>query len=284
MTHRPIAEGSIPPGLAAPAPGACRWLISLDYDGTLQNPAGPPIVPEFFEQMEAWRPYGVRWGINTGRALDYLLEEILPCSPSLPDFICTCERYVYMADECRLLQPATAHNDECHMRNLALREQLAPHLHRLLAALRNTHPHLQWELAAADPLSVEAADSATMDAIIPHIQCLESKDCTIQRAGRYMRFADSRHTKGTALAYIMQVWNIPPERVFIMGDGHNDLDAFRQFPTAWCAAPCTAHTEVLEWLSRHPGTHSAPEPDVLPELRRWFQKRVNPGNTEKMCP
>lgn len=282
MTHPFIAEGSVPPGRAIHAAGACRRLISLDYDGTLQNPAGPPIEPEFFKQMQEWRPYGVRWGINTGRSLNYLLQEILPCSPVLPDFICTCERYVYLADKHGVLQPATEHNSECHRRNLALREQLTPHLHRKLAELRRTHPHLQWQLAADDPLSVEAADSETMDAIIPHLQPMVNSRRTIQRAGRYMRFADSRHTKATALAYVMQTWHVPAEHLFIMGDGQNDLDAFGSFPAAWCAAPSTAHAEVLAWLARHPGTHTAPESGVLPELRRWFAACVNPINTEKM--
>lgn len=282
MTHPYIAEGSLPPGAAAPAVAPCRWLISLDYDGTLQNPDGSPIEPAFFEQMLAWRSYGVRWGINTGRTLNYLLQEILPCSPVLPDFICTCERYVYLADAHGKLQPATEHNAECHHRNLALREQLAPHLHSRLAELKRTHPHLQWQLATDDPLSVEAIDSPTMDAIIPHLQELVSSCCSIQRAGRYMRFADSRHTKGTALAYVMQAWQVPAEHVFIMGDGQNDLDAFCRFPAAWCAAPCTAHAEVLAWLAAHPGTRTAPESGVLPELRRWFAARVNTANAEKM--
>ncbi len=270
MTHPYIAEGSVPPGNAALAVGPCRRLISLDYDGTLQNPTGPPIEPAFFEQMQAWRHYGVRWGINTGRTLDYLLQEILPCSPVLPDFICTCERYVYLADTRGYLQPATKHNNECHLHNLALRELLTPHLHQVLSELHHSHPHLHWQIATDDPLSVEATDSTTMDAIIPHLSHLVSPACTIQRAGRYMRFADSRHTKGTALGYVMHAWNVPAEHVFIMGDGHNDIDAFSRFPTAWCAAPATAHSEVLAWLANHPNPHIAAEPGVLPELRRWF--------------
>lgn len=274
MIPATIAEGSIPPGFAAPTSGACRWLVSLDYDGTLQQSSSSPISAEFFEQMQAWRAHGVRWGINTGRSLNYLLQEILPCSPVLPDFICTCERYVYQAGTDGRLHPAIEHNELCHRHNAELRAFLSSRLHSLLAELRRTHPQLQWEQAADDPLSIEALDSPTMDAIIPHLLPLVSEGHTIQRAGRYMRFADARYTKGTALELVRQTWQVAEENMFIMGDGQNDLDAFRMFPAAWCAVPAGAHAEVLDWLEQHPEVHLAPENDVLPELRRWFRMRV----------
>lgn len=274
MIPATIAEGSIPPGFAAPTSGACRWLVSLDYDGTLQQSSGVPISAEFFEQMQVWRAHGVRWGINTGRSLNYLLQEILPCSPVLPDFICTCERYVYQAGTDGRLHPAIEHNELCHRHNAELRAFLRPQLHSLLAELHRTHPQLQWEQAADDPLSIEALDSPTMDAIIPHLLPLVSEGHTIQRAGRYMRFADARYTKGTALELVRQTWQVAEGNMFIMGDGQNDLDAFRMFPAAWCAVPAGAHAEVLDWLEQHPEVHLAPENDVLPELRRWFRMRI----------
>ncbi len=273
------AEGCVPPGTAAPAPCPCRRLISLDYDGTLRAESGAPIPPDFFRCMEEWRAHGVRWGINTGRALDYLLQDILPCSPVLPDFICTCERYVYLAAEDGRLLPAEAHNATCRQHNLELRAVLTKPLHTLLRRLRCTHPGLQWELAANDPLSIEAADSATMDALVPHLQPLATTGITIQRAGRYLRFADSRHNKGTALAYVMQAWNVAQEDTFIMGDGHNDLDAFRMFPRAFCATPATAHPEVADWMRRQHTGYISPTPGVLSALRTWFTERVNPTKT-----
>lgn len=270
----PLAEGCTPPGSAAPAPTPCQWLISLDYDGTLRSEQGAPIPAEFFEQMAAWRPMGVRWGINTGRALDYLLQDILPCSPVLPDFICTCERYVYMADAAGKLQPATAHNDECLRINLALRHKLTPILHAALDQLRTTHPELLWEYAAADPLSIEAVNSDTMDALMPYLSPLTMPGSCIQRAGRYLRFADARFSKGTALAYVMQAWDIPQERLFIMGDGHNDLDAFRMFPGAFNAIPTTAHPEIAQWMQQQHTGYISTAPGVLPALQAWFRERV----------
>ncbi len=273
------AEGCVPPGTAAPAPCPCRWLISLDYDGTLRSESGTPIPPEFFHCMAQWRRYGVRWGINTGRALDYLLQDILPCSPSLPDFICTCERYVYLAAEDGRLQPAREHNAICMRDNLLLRDKLVAPLHATLHRLRSTHPALLWEIAKNDPLSVEAVDSDTMDALVPHLKHLATEGITIQRAGRYLRFSDARYSKGTALSYVMQEWHIEQENLFIMGDGHNDLDAFRMFPRAFCAIPSTAHPEIEEWMRLQHAGYISPTPGVLTALRKWFSERVECDKT-----
>lgn len=268
-------DGFTPPGSAAPFQGPCRFLVSLDYDGTLRRPEGVPVPLEFFRLMEQVRPFGVRWGINTGRSLSYLLGDLQPCSPVLPDFICTCERYVYMADATGTLQPAAAHNATCQDANLELRARFRPILHSALDRLHTTHPDLQWCIAATDPLSIETPDAAAMELLVPHIAHLSTPEIAIQRAGRYLRFSDARFSKGTALRYVVEQWGVPEAGLFLMGDGHNDLDAFQLFPQAWCAAPADAHPEVSEWLRSH-GGHVSPEPGVLGELHHWFSTVVAP--------
>lgn len=270
------AEGSAIPGKAIPRPETCRCLVSLDFDGTLREEQGPAIAQEFFSCIAALREHGVCWGINTGRTLPYLCSELLPCSPFLPDFICTCERYIYLADAEGNLNPATEHNSECEQINTRLRHAFQPTLHRTLAHIRNKHPELVWKLAATDPLSIEAQDSPTMDKLMPLLHPLTTPQICIQRAGRYMRFADARFHKGTALAYVCQAMGVAAEQLFIIGDGHNDIDAFRCFPAAWCAAPANAHPEVVDWL-RANGGHISAHNGVLHALSEWCQARVYPG-------
>ena len=273
-----IQEGGIPPGLAAPAVGPCRWLISLDYDGTLRA-AEPPYIPDRFrELMQRMRPMGVRWGINTGRDLPYLFSELTRCCPVLPDFICTCERYVYLADEAGRLCPMVEHNRECEAINLRIRHAFQPTLHHKLADIRRTHPHLQWEVAATDPLSVEAEDSETMDALMPLLMPLTTPQLAIQRAGRYMRFGDARFNKGAALKLVCQEWGIEESHLFIMGDGQNDIDAFKEFPRAYRTAPADAHPIVQQWLLAHGGSVST-ENGVIRALSDWFEACVLPQST-----
>ncbi len=279
MSHPTVPEGSTPPGKTAPVVTAGKWLISLDFDGTLREESGPAVPAAFFTLMEQLRPLGVLWGINTGRTLPYLLSELLPCSPFLPDFICTCERYIYLADATGSLVPAAEHNAECERINLALRHRFRPSLHARLEQIRREHPQLSWLIAPDDPLSVEAQDSATMDALIPLISDLCSESCTIQRAGRYMRFADARFHKGTALAYVQQQLGIAEQHLFIMGDGHNDIDAFRTFPAAFCAAPANAHPEVAAWLLQNRG-HLSSSAGVISAINTWLCTRVQGGASE----
>lgn len=267
-----VEEGQVLPGRALPFGGDCRWLISLDYDETLRShDPEQPVPAAFYDLMRAWRPYGVRWGINTGRALPYLCEELLPTAPFLPDFICTCERYAYVAQADGALHPLREHNARCHEHNMLVREQVRPLLHEQLRALRCVSPELQWIIAPADPLSVEAADSATMDAIMaflgPFVARLEG--VAAQRAGRYMRLADARYCKGTALQTVADVWQVPPQNWAMLGDGHNDLHAFRLFPAAFCGAPSTAHPDVLEWMHAQ-GKYVSSTPGVMEILHTWW--------------
>ncbi len=263
-------ESNPVPGHAAPFRGRCRWLVSLDYDGTLRAEQGPPVPHRFLELMAHWRPLGLRWGINTGRGMDYLLGELLPALPAMPDFLCTCERYVHLADATGLLQPEREHNARCLADNLALRTACLPAVQAAMERVSRRHPEWQWEYAADDPLSIEAADTATMDALMPGMLQLAEHlpGAAVQRAGRYLRFSDARHNKGSALARVARAWDIPPERMAIVGDGHNDLDAFRLFPRAYCAAPAGAAPEVADYLRAH-GGYLSPCPGVEDALQHW---------------
>lgn len=265
-------EGCVSVPAPAPATGACRLLLSFDYDGTLKQ-HDDTLEPEFFALMRRLTTLGVRWGINTGRSL-HKLEGELPLLPHMPHFICTCERYVYMAGEDGLLHPAAAHNARCHRANMELRERALPAWQATLQHLRSRFPEAEWEVAADDPLSIEAATPETLDILMPHLEPhAAAEEVAIQRAGRFMRLSDARFTKGSALRYVQQSLGVPEEQLFIMGDGHNDIDAFRHFTHAFCAAPADAHPEVTAWLREH-GGYVSPAPGVLQAVSFWLEKTL----------
>ena len=261
----------LPVGQALPQHVPCRWLISLDFDGTLwRGDVTPPIPTAFFELMRQWRDRGVRWGINTGRTMAYLFDDLAPIAPFLPDFICTCERFVYLADTDGALQPLTSHNQAANRAAAHLQQKMQQLLHAELDKIRCIAPQLDWIIAPTDPLSVEAADGTTMDTLAALLQPLMAQhpDVSMQRAGRYMRLADSRFHKGSALAHVAEAWQLPENHLLIIGDGHNDMDAFSRFPRAFNAAPSDAHPEVLAWLREH-GGYISPESGVMQVLRHW---------------
>lgn len=260
-------------GRALPQPEPCSLLISLDFDGTLwHGDAQPPIPAAFPELMQSWRGAGVRWGINTGRSLDYLLEDWTRHVPFLPDFICTCERFVYLAASDGTLRSVSGHNAAAAHAAEALQQYMEPLLHAELEKIAASHPALEWIIAPADSLSVEAADADTMDTLAALLRPLLAKHpaVSMQRAGRYMRLSDARFHKGSALAHVAQEWQVENSRILIIGDGHNDIDAFARFPGAFCAAPADAHPDVLAWL-RSNGGYISTEPGVMQILRHWSQ-------------
>lgn len=279
---RSVEEGDVLPGRAAAAPCPCRWLVALDYDGTLRSPVGAPVSESFLSLMEAWRPYGVRWGINTGRSLGYLCEDLLPCLTHLPDFICTTERFAYLADEAGRVCPAAEFNRESYEANGVLRRTLAPLLTAEMKRIRQHHPEWEWVFAPNDPLSVQAKDTATMDGIAPLLQPFVDglAGVAMQRASRFMRLSDARYNKATALAYVMEQWNVAADRLFTMGDGHNDLDVFRRFPESYFGCPADAHPEILAWVRERGGYVSA-EPGVCALLKTWFEGCVRPAEEKR---
>lgn len=274
-----VKEGDVPPGLAAPFAGTCRWLLAMDYDGTLRaadldEPA--PIDPGFFGLMQRLRNRGVRWGVNTGRDLPYFLEDYMEVAPFLPDFICTCEKYVYMADEEGRLQPLEEHNEQADAATRELRDNVTAPYHTFMEALKHRFTNLHWRFSVHDPLSIEAEDVDTMDHLTDLIAPFlgDWEHVVMQRAGRYMRLSDVRHNKGTALRCVAERWNVPDECVAMVGDGHNDLDMFRAFPGGFCAAPGEAHPEVLEFLEAH-GGYITPRNGVMQALQHWRKNIIH---------
>ena len=274
---RSVEEGDILPGGAAPFIGSCRYVVALDYDGTLRSPEGAPVPEPFLRLMAEARPYGVRWGINTGRSLGYLCEELLGCLTELPDFICTTERFAYMADERGIVRPATEFNRESYEANALLRRELGEPLAAEMARIRRLHPEWEWCMAPNDPLSVQAKDTATMDGIAPLLQPFVDAlpGVAMQRASRFMRLSDARYNKATALAYVMEQWGVDGAHLFAMGDGHNDLDVFTRFPESYFGCPADAHPEIRELMPQM-GGHVSESRGVVGLLRRWMEELVLP--------
>ena len=274
-------EGDIPlPGRCPPAGCPPSALVSLDYDGTLRRKGGTmeDMAPQAFDLLVQLRCCGVRWGINSGRNLADMAK-VLALLPLQPDFICTCERYVYLSDSMGLLRPLTEYNAQCYAFNLKLRDSVHQPWQATLHRLRTELPHAEWALSATDPLSIEARDSETMDLMMPYILDFVNPlpGVTAQRAGKYLRLADARFNKGIALQRVLAAWRVPAHSLFLMGDGHNDLDAFRLFPQAFCAVPADAHADVLRWVAHNYGSVFADVPSALCAWQKCFFPHVLRG-------
>ena len=261
-------EGAVVLPRHEPLPFPCSFLLSLDYDGTLCCGSDRNPGKAFYDLIRRLRPLGGRWGINTGRTLEEIAQ-FLTFFELQPDFLCTRERFVYLVDSDGVWHAAEKHNADCYSAQLAMQQRLQSEWEVLLSRLALTRPDGDWHPSQKDPLSIVAKDSETMDALVPTFSELlrAHPDVGMQRASRFMRLTDARFNKGSVLSFVLQHWAVPEERLFIMGDGHNDLDAFAAFPRAFCCAPASAHPEVITWILNHGGSVFPSVPDAI---RKWF--------------
>ncbi len=276
-----IEEGDVLlPAHPALLSDSCSYLVSLDYDGTLlpRHSKVEEIDRQIFTLLERLREHRVRWGINTGRNLRDMATALCAL-PLQPDFLCTCERYVHLVGADGTWHALSEHNAACYAVNRRLREKVLLAWSELLREIRAALPDAIWHISNTDPLSIEAVDGETMDLLMPLVLAFAQSlpGSTVQRAGKYLRLADARFNKGVALQAVQRAWHLPEHALFIMGDGHNDLDAFRTFPRAACAAPLSAHTDVLRWISTHYGTTY---PSVADALKACVLPRFSERNRE----
>ncbi len=247
---------------ALPPPDRPGWLLSFDFDDTLYDArSAHGVPPDFFSLIRRLRTdYGIMWGINTGRSLDYLAEgyERDSRAPFAPDFLVTRERDIHLADQGLHIRPYVPWNDACDKAHAELFRHYRKFFTDLLRNLEAHCAHVDWWLQKEDPYSLEVADPADLDwaerLIMPAIA--EHPEISFQRAGPYLRFCHADYNKGSALAHVAELLGIPGERICIFGDSFNDLDAMKENPQAFCCCPSNAVDSVRHLVAARAGYES----------------------------
>jgi hypothetical protein len=236
-----------------------NFLLSFDFDETLFDASTTPTIPSlFFELMEKWkREYGILWGINTGRALDYLFEDLTGSSqaPFAPDFTVTRERDIHLSNADGVLEPLAFWNDRCDQLHQELFQNHSPLFDAIFEQVRIQHPDIEWWMQEDDPYSIEVVNPQDLDRIedVLKPEIAPYTEISFQRAGPYLRFCHADYNKGTALEQVVHLSGIPQNRVVLFGDGHNDLDAMIHLPEALCCCPANATPGVQQVVLQRRG-------------------------------
>ncbi len=215
-------------------------LISTDFDGTLVEHGGPaPFSPLLVEILTTLRGRGVRWAINTGRSLPWLVDGLeVFALPIHPDFAITAEREIYQptADGqgwCDLGD----WNATCAQRHRQLFEAATPLLTEIIRFVerdtradlrfsRHTDPRLGSPTRDPAELSgLVATSEAEMDAVVAFVDQFRGQvpDFSYQRNSIYLSFCHVDYDKGTTLAELGRQTGVPRESIFAIGDHQNDL-------------------------------------------------------------
>ena len=233
-------------------------LISTDFDGTLVNHTGvPPVTPELFHCFAELRKNGVLWAMNTGRALEHILEGLGEFKfPLTPDYILTTERHVFRPS------PKGGGWDDygdwnlrCEQAHQELFTTARPLLEEIATHVKT---RTQGEMIYEDsfPAGVIASSDSEMDEIVAFIQIAHQgayPKFHFQRNTLYLRFCHLDYSKGAALSELGRLLDIPRTKIFAIGDHLNDLEMLDGKSAQWVACPGNSADQVKETVRRAGG-------------------------------
>jgi HAD superfamily hydrolase (TIGR01484 family) len=257
-----------------PSPGT---ILSFDFDGTLHDPAmEPPVPTELFHLVRALRENrDALWGINTGRSLEHLMETFTESRlPFLPDWVVAREREIYFPDAKGRWLPHQPWNRLCEKEI----HGLFKHARKLLARIRREieeHTGAQWMEWEGEPAGVIARTEDEMAWIVERVAPLAASEPHLawQRNSIYLRFGHRDFHKGSSLAEIARLHQLPAARCFAMGDSHNDLEMLDPIHAGMTACPANSVAEVREKVTATGGlvTRGAHGHGAIEALRHFFE-------------
>ncbi|MES2476319.1 MAG: HAD-IIB family hydrolase [Verrucomicrobiota bacterium] len=261
------------PALASPSA-----ILSFDFDGTLHHPAeNPPIPPEFFELIEQLRAeHRVVWGINTGRSMAQMVEGFIESRfPFLPDWVIAREHELFHPNPFGRWLPDASWNKRC-AKEL---HQLFKHSHKLLAHLRHEiehHTGAQWIELEGEPAGIISQTEEEMEWIVDHISPIAAAEPNFswQRNSIYLRFGHREIQKGSSLAHVAGLYQLPVDRRFAIGDSHNDLEMLDPANTGMTACPANSVDDIKRKVLATGGllTRSSHAYGAIEALHHYFPR------------
>ena len=238
-------------------PAEVRGILSFDFDGTLFLPQNETAVEaEFYEKIKSLRADGWLWAINTGRSLLHILEGFDEAKfPFAPDFLVAREREIYTPGDRfgRWHRIEDWHAN--YMRDTADFFEQAADFIKLMKDYIENETAAQWIEEEGDPAGIIASSEDEMVTIAEFVEQNRSM-CDligVLRNSIYMRFTHKNYHKGTSLQELARRVQVPVERVFAIGDGHNDIDKLHPDVAGMIACVGNSQQEVKEYVMSHGG-------------------------------
>jgi hydroxymethylpyrimidine pyrophosphatase-like HAD family hydrolase len=249
-------------------------LVCTDFDGTLagENP-DEPLAPEFFRWLSTSRKVSeVSWVVATGRSWESLREALLTHeAPVMPDWIVTVEREIHQVKE------GQAHSLEawdkcCTETHQALFGRHGALLERIEREIGSTDEVTVIPDAGAIGLIAGSKESIQRtDALVNEI-IREHPEISTVRNGPYFRFAHVDYHKGSCLAEIQKLLDLPSSSTFIAGDNLNDLPMLQRKFGHFLACPSNSVPEVIAQVKKEGGYIASQEAGsgIAEALFHWF--------------
>ena len=237
-------------------PDVVRGVLSFDFDGTLHLPElSPPVSSDFFEMVRELRDRGYIWGINTGRSQMQMVEGFLEGRFTFfPDFLVAREREIYTPGKFGRWVPVK----EWQRRSEKAQKLVFKKAKKLLLEVREfveSETDAEWVVQPGDPAGIVATSIEEMAKIIDFVEEHRGR-CEMLgylRNSIYLRFSHKDYHKGSAVREVMRLSGVGREDVFVIGDGHNDLDKLHPDVAGMIACVGNAHDEVKSHVREYGG-------------------------------
>jgi hydroxymethylpyrimidine pyrophosphatase-like HAD family hydrolase len=225
-------------------------LLSTDFDGTLTDSLYPEYcVPALALEVSATVGSGALWTVNTGRSLESALDGLKRLGLKMsPDYILTSERHVYKPDGMGGWTDYGEWNSICREHHDLLFSQSGDFFTRI-AELIEAHEGVNFQSNLHGvPEGLVASSEEKLDIVTRLLDALPGRpaDFHYQRSNIYLRFCHRRYDKGSALAELSRLIDMPTSEILAIGDHQNDLPMLFGEVAEMVACPSNAHHSVKE--------------------------------------
>ncbi len=232
-------------------------LLSIDFDGTLADTLYPEHCSASLDrELSAAVSEGALWAVNTGRSLESALDGLRGLGASVsPDYILTNERHIHRPDGKGGWLDFGDWNEICREHHDLLFKESGSFFDRISALVASHEGMVFQQLYKGIPEGLVAASEEQLDQVISELEALPGKpgDFHYQRSNIYLRFCHRRYDKGSALAELSRLIEMPSSEILAIGDHQNDLPMLFGEVAAMVACPSNSHPSVKDAVSKAGG-------------------------------
>lgn len=224
-------------------------LLSTDFDGTLiGHEPDARTARSLSEALSGLRREGAVWAVNTGRQLWFALEGLEHAHlPHDPDFVLTSEKDIFRRVEegdWEAFGDWNARSEEA-TRDLFAR---ASHVLAEIQSMATLEEGVEVIYENDRVSGLMTADAEIMERTAERIRrvAADVPEFSFNRNEVWMRFAHREIHKGSTLAELARLLQIPREEVLAIGDHHNDVPMLDGSAAGMVACPGNAVDTVKE--------------------------------------
>ena len=238
-------------------------LLSTDFDGTLAGGVwGEKCAPALARELAAVVSSGALWAVNTGRSLEGALEGLRQLgAPVQPHYILASERHLFQPDAEGKGSSGKWHdygdwNRLCREHHDHLFEHSGDFIQQIRELVLRYPGVKVLENGAGVPEGLVATSEELLDSMTEELSILPDRPSNFhyQRSNIYLRFCHQAYDKGSTLAELSRLLDMPTSGILAVGDHQNDIAMLHGNTAAMVACPANAHASVKEAV-RQAGGH-----------------------------